>query len=290
MSSTNRVSSRRGTRSSNLSPHRAAGDPERGPVSADRAGEKSGDHLRARQPRHLRTPPRSCGLAPRASSLSSGRRAERWDSHLHQATHISTHHLRFVGGGQVLQLVDEGDRVIHALGVRIVRAEHNVVDPDQIDQTQWVLLVERMHVNATLQCHHGILHEDLRRTLIQSLENLDQRPDPSTTVLHRNDLEAGESAGKSVADNGRDDIVDSTMAGGDDAGEGRLTSSEWLKLAASMTFPFVVKTLRTVIGSVHSDHDVGFLHRFPKWVEFFESERPPPTIDVGNGSRPYENC
>ena len=41
------------------------------------------------------------------------------------------------------EVVDEGERVGHALGVRVVGAEEDVVGAEQLDEADRVVLVER---------------------------------------------------------------------------------------------------------------------------------------------------
>ena len=71
---------------------------------------------------------------------------------------VAAHDLGLVGLGETVELVDEADRVVHALGVREVRAEQHVVGAIA-SRDRRVFLVERVHVDRALERHHRVFVE-----------------------------------------------------------------------------------------------------------------------------------
>ena len=108
--------------------------------------------------------------------------------------------LALSSSGKSLEVVDVGDRVGHALGVRVVGTEAHVVDTDQVDEALRVLLVERVDPDVALQHVDRVLLEQLRLQVVGLVEVLDRRPHPVAAVLHREDLDA---SGSGWADRGR---------------------------------------------------------------------------------------
>ena len=108
-----------------------------------------GEHLTAYQ-RSRRRPHRSLIVlgARQAAESKPMRRFE-----------VATHDLRDVLLGQALELVDEGDRVGHALGVGVVRPEEHPVGAEELDEAHGVLLVERVDVDVALEHLDRVLVE-----------------------------------------------------------------------------------------------------------------------------------
>ena len=69
---------------------------------------------------------------------------------VHQPGQVAAHDLAHRLVGQAVELVDVADRVGQALGMGVVGAEQDVVDPDQLGQLAEVLLPERADVDVAL--------------------------------------------------------------------------------------------------------------------------------------------
>src|ERR1700722_2318230 len=116
-------------------------------------------------------------------------------SDFHQTAEIAAHDLGLILRREPLKLVDERDRVVHAFGMRIIRSEHHIICAHDLNEPEGILFVEGVHVDASLEGGHRVLHEDTRRSLVEPAENLNEWPDPRAPVLHRDYLEVREPAG-----------------------------------------------------------------------------------------------
>src|SRR5579884_3477555 len=157
------------------------------------------------------------GLFRRASGAETSRRLGRLPDRLGVAADAHglfdgpTHDVGLLLEGQVGHHLGVGQRVGHALGVREVRPEHDVVDRDaQVDQPLRVGLVERVDVDAAVERLHRVLVEEHRAGLPGPLELLVEGPDPGARELDREELEPREAGGQAVADDrghGVDQVV-----------------------------------------------------------------------------------
>ena len=113
--------------------------------------------------------------------------------------------------GRSATTVGVGERIAHALGVREVGAEHDVVDRDaEVDEALGVGLVEGVDPDVAVEDLDGVLVEEHRALVVVPLELGVEGPDPRGGVLDRHEPQLREPGGEAVPDDrghGVDEVV-----------------------------------------------------------------------------------
>src|SRR4029077_8496706 len=91
------------------------------------------------------------------------------------------------------------ERFGQAFGMRVVRAEEQVVDRHQLRELRYVLLPERIEKDAAPDRLPRVLAIELRHLLANVTEVLQQPGQPGCSVLHHADPKLGKPRQESVA-------------------------------------------------------------------------------------------
>ena len=113
-----------------------------------------------------------------------------------------------IGLGEIVGVVA---RLGQTFGVRVVRAEADVIGSEQTNQFGHIVLPERVDVDRALEDLDWVLGEVLRHPAIRQVELGQQVADPAGTVLDAHDAQVGEPAQGTVADHRRQCVFDLTM-------------------------------------------------------------------------------
>ena len=188
--------------------------------------------------------------------------------------------------GRDREFVDEAERVGHALGVGVVRAEQHPVGPEQLHQTDGVLLVERVDVDVPLEHLDRVLVEGLGGHRVGVLHVPQQGAHPAAAVLDRGEPEGREPAAQAVADERGDGVGDGPALWADDGLKARAPLERGHLVGDAL--PLVDVPLVTAVRGVHPDRDVGLVHQLPERVELGEGRGAWPQV-AGHRGGPDED-
>ena len=191
-------------------------------------------------------------------------------------------------GDRPVEVVDEADRVGHALGVRVVGAEQHVVGADHAAQADRVVLVERVHEDVAL--------EHLDRVLLEQVRVERRRPTPCRAgagapsrcrsrpgVIFRRGKRVHRPCPMAEA---TVSMIERCRAAGDGGEAG--AAREGGELVVADALPLVDVALVAAVGGVHADDDVLLLHELPERVELGQGERAG-AAEAGHRRRAHED-
>src|SRR5579883_3347959 len=176
---------------------------------------------------------------------------------------------------QVLDHLGVREGVRHALRVREVGTEHEVVDGQaQVDQALGVGLVEDVDPHVAVEHLDGVLVEEHRALLVGPPALGVEGADPGAGELHGHELEPREAGGKPVADDRRHGVDEGVLLRGE-GHEGRVGPpgvAVDAHLLVAEALPLVDVTVVAGVTRVHAHHDVEALHLLPERVELGQGE------------------
>ena len=195
----------------------------------------------------------------------------------HGLVERATHDERLLLEREIFDDLGVGERIAHALGVREVGAEHDVVDRDpDVDQPLGVGLVERVHPHAPVEHLDGVLVEEHRALVAVPLQLRVEGPDPGAGVLDRQEPELRELGRQAVPDD-RCHRVDEVVLLRRQREERRVRADARVArdahLAVAEAFPLVRVPGVAGVAGVHADGETEFLDPLPERVELGKRER-----------------